>query len=122
MQKTVHDLVQEAKAEIQEISVDDVLQRHLTNSATIIDVREHNEYHSSHLPGAHHIPRGLIEFSLDSHPALDSKEQEIIVYCKAGGRAALAAHQLKKLGYKRVRSIAGGIDAWTAANYPLEPL
>jgi len=54
----------------------------------------------------------MLEFSLASHPSLANVEDPVIVYCKTGGRAALAAQTLQLMGYQQVYSIAGGYDAW----------
>lgn len=48
-------------------------------------------------------------------PALSHKHQPLVVYCRTGERAALAALALQQLGFTEVRSIAGGITAWTDA-------
>ncbi len=66
------------------------------------------------------ISRGLLEFRIadagfweNYYEELPEKEStEIIVYCKSGGRSALAAETLMQLGYKKVKSLAGGYDAW----------
>jgi len=42
----------------------------------------------------------------------------IICHCGGGGRSALAAESLQKMGYKNVRSMAGGFKAWKAAGLP----
>ncbi len=119
MNKTAMELVQEAKAEIREMDLHQAHDKHQSEQTAIIDVRETHEFAGGHIPGAHHISRGMLEFKADSHPALKDKNQEILVYCKTGGRAALAAHQLKKMGYTNVHSIQGGMDAWTKAEHPV---
>jgi rhodanese-related sulfurtransferase len=43
----------------------------------------------------------------------------IICHCGGGGRSALAAESLKKMGYENVRSMAGGLKAWKAAGLPV---
>ncbi|MBN2680237.1 rhodanese-like domain-containing protein [Acidithiobacillus montserratensis] len=119
MNKTAMDLVKEAKAEIREMDLRQAHDKHQTEAVVIIDVREAHEFSAGHIPGAHHISRGMLEFKADSHPALKDKDREILVYCKTGGRAALAAHQLKKMGYTNVHSISGGMDAWNDADHPV---
>jgi rhodanese-related sulfurtransferase len=42
----------------------------------------------------------------------------IICHCGGGGRSALAAESLQKMGYKNVRSMAGGFKAWKVAGLP----
>ncbi len=119
MDKTAMELVKEAKAEIREMDLQQAHGKHQSEEVVIIDVREAHEFSGGHIPGAQHISRGMLEFKADSHPALKDKNREILVYCKTGGRAALAAQQLKKMGYSNVHSIQGGMDAWVDAGHPV---
>ncbi len=112
--KTAHDLVATAKSKIQEVSVEDA-QEAISEADVLLDVREADEYAAGHLPGAIHISRGLLEFKLSNHPQLSARDLKIVLYCKTSGRAALAACALHDMGYLNVKSIAGGIDAWTGA-------
>ena len=81
----------------------------------LLDVREADEFHAGHIPGAINIPRGVLEFKLSNDPALCARELNIVLYCKTSGRAALAACSLQAMGYRQVQSLAGGFDAWSAA-------
>jgi rhodanese-related sulfurtransferase len=110
MSLTPQQLVAEAKAQIKEIDTTTAAQ-HIDAGSVVIDVREPAEFESAHLPTAISIPRGLLEFKTD-HPALADKAAEILLYCKTGGRSALAALNLQRLGYSNVRSMSGGFDAW----------
>jgi rhodanese-related sulfurtransferase len=112
--KTAHDLVTAAKSEIKEIALADVPQA-IQESDVLLDVREPDEYASGHIPGAVHIPRGMLEFKLSSDPQLGARDLKIVLYCKTSGRAALAAKTLHEMGYLHVQSIAGGVEAWTEA-------
>jgi len=85
----------------------------------LIDVREPEEYHAGHLPGAINVPRGLLEFKLSNDPALEDRSLNLVIYCKNSGRSALSAKVMKEMGYLHVQSIAGGIEAWEAADMPL---
>ena len=113
--KTAHDLVSAAKAQIQEISAD-LSDQHIRCADVLIDVRETDEYHAGHIPGAVFIPRGMLEFKLTSTPELIPRDLKIVVYCKTGGRSALAALTLQEMGYVNVKSISGGFDAWRHRN------
>jgi rhodanese-related sulfurtransferase len=116
--KTAHDLVTEAKSLIEAISPSEA--EHLIKSADfVIDVREADEYHQGHVPGAINIPRGVLEFRMSSTPELEERDRNIVLYCTSNGRGALAAKSLKEMGYLNVKTIAGGIDAWTAEKKPL---
>jgi len=116
--KTAHDLVTAAKTHVQEIPIDQAEQA-LLRADVLLDVREDNEFASSHLPGAIHVSRGLLEFKLSSTPALAARDLKVVLYCKTSGRAALAAAVMRDMGYLDVVSIAGGFDAWVAAGKPV---
>ncbi len=116
--KTAHDLVTAAKARIQEVSLDHAEQA-ILDADVLIDVREADEYAADHIAGAVHVPRGLLEFKLGNTPELSSRDLKIVLYCKNSGRAALAACSLHDMGYLKVTSITGGIDAWVDAGKPV---
>ncbi|MDO5504971.1 MAG: rhodanese-like domain-containing protein [Pseudoxanthomonas suwonensis] len=125
MSKTAADLVAEARRNIREISAAEWSEGR--RGGVLIDVREPVEYATGHLGGAVNIPRGVLEFQVDAHPAvakvvdpaLSHKHQPVTVICRTGGRAALAAVALQQLGFADVRSIAGGTTAWIDAGLPL---
>lgn len=116
--KTAHDLVAAAKSRIQEVSVAEADQA-IQNADVLIDVREADEFAAGHLPGAIHASRGMLEFKFSTNPALNSRDLNIVLYCKTSGRAALAACALHDMGYVQVQSIAGGFDAWSGAGKPV---
>ena len=110
-------LVDEAKAETREVSVSETIER-MKGGATLIDVREDNEYAAGHAAGAEHMGRGIIERDIRTkHP---DKGEELILYCGGGFRSALSAVNLQKMGYTNVWSMAGGWSAWKAADAPVE--
>ncbi|MDO8180023.1 MAG: rhodanese-like domain-containing protein [Undibacterium sp.] len=116
--KTANDLVAAAKSRIQEITQDEAEQA-IRESDMLIDVREADEFAMGHIPGAMLIPRGLLEFKFSSTPEFSSRDLSIVIYCKTSGRAALAASALHDMGYLKVKSIAGGFDAWAGAGKPI---
>lgn len=116
--KTAHDLVAAAKARIQEVSLDHAEQA-ILDADVLIDVREADEYVAGHIAGAVHVPRGLLEFKFSNAPELYARDLKIVLYCKNSGRAALAACSLHEMGYLKVTSITGGIDAWMDAGKPV---
>jgi rhodanese-related sulfurtransferase len=116
--KTSHDLVMAAKSHIQEVPIAQA-EPALLRADVLLDVREADEFGTGHLPGAIHVPRGLLEFKLSGTPALSARDLKVVLYCKSGGRAALAAAVMQDMGYLDVVSIAGGVDAWAAAGKPL---
>jgi len=112
MPLTAMDLVTQAKKHIVEIDV--TAAKTALEASLILDVREPAEYAAGHLPGAFNIPRGVLEFKIDSHPDFqDKRDAHIIVYCQTGGRSALATEALNKMGFNNAVSMAGGFKAWT---------
>ena len=128
MTLTANDLVAAARQRIREIPATEV-HAPAVDECVLIDVREPDEYAAGHLPGAINLPRGILEFRIEAHPAmacvpsepLSVKSRPLVVYCLTGGRAALAADSLQQLGFSRVSSLAGGINAWREAGLPVTP-
>lgn len=116
--KTAHDMVEEARQHIDEVSPE-AAETLMREADAVIDVREPDEYQSGHIPGAINIPRGLLEFRLSNSPELAARDLNVMLYCKTSGRAALAARSLADMGYLQVRSIEGGYDAWHEAGKPI---
>lgn len=75
----------------------------------LIDVREPSEYQINRIPGSTLIPLGNLPEKVHE---LDSAD-EIVVHCHFGGRSAKAAELLDKMGFRKVKNLAGGIDAWS---------
>jgi len=124
MPKQLSDFVQEALKSVEEVSVQtaDELRK---NGWTVLDVREGDEFQSGHIPGAYHVPRGFLEVRADlSHPKRDpnmaDRSQKFLCICGGGHRSALAAQTLAAMGFDNVKSIAGGMSAWSEANLELE--
>lgn len=125
MTMTASDLVADARRAIREIGPEQFSAS--AEGCILIDVREPAEFDTGHIAGAVNIPRGVLEFQVDAHPAvanvsdpaLSHKDQPVVVYCRTGGRAALAALNLQRMGFSDVRSIAGGISDWAVAGLPV---
>jgi adenylyltransferase/sulfurtransferase len=88
-------------------------------SIILIDVREPYEYELSNL-GGRLIPLSLLPAALEE--LADSKEEEIIVHCKSGGRSAKAAAFMRQQGFKNVRNLLGGILDWKNKIDPRLPI
>lgn len=115
MTTTGQDLVSEAKKHITEVNVERAKQLLAEGNITLIDTREESEYAAGHIDNATLLPRGVIEFKVNTVPELADKSKAVLIYCRTGGRSALAAHTLQTLGYKTVLSMAGGFEAWQKA-------
>ena len=126
MSLSASDLVAAAKTRISEVSVD-ALAAEEHREDVLIDVREPAEFEMGHLAGAINIPRGVLEFQVEAHPAmacavdpaLALRDRAITLYCRTGGRSALAADAPQQMGFSKVRSMAGGITAWTERGHPV---
>jgi rhodanese-related sulfurtransferase len=112
-------LVQEAKAHVHEVTVDDVKARlDRGEKFHLVDVREEGEWAKDHLPGAVHLGKGIIERDVEER--IPDPGADIVLYCGGGFRSALAADNLRKMGYTNVASMDGGIRGWREKGYPLE--
>ena len=109
---TVQDMVSAAKQQITEVTVDKAKQLLAEGGIALVDVREESEYAAGHIDNAILLPRGVLEFKIGSLPELADKAKPVIIYCRTGGRASMAAVNMKALGYTNVVSIAGGYEGW----------
>src|SRR5882672_4022943 len=96
-----------------EISIEELKSRmDRGEKLNIIDVREEWEYEEFNI-GAQHLPLSLFMSKLSELE--DLKNEEVIVHCKMGGRSMQAAMVLEQLGFKNVKNVTGGMDAWRMA-------
>lgn len=84
----------------------------------LVDVREPQEWQEGMIPGAHPVPRGVLEMQVDGRVPRDAA---VVVYCAAGGRSALAARSLQEMGFSRVENLRGGFQGWVGAGLPVTP-
>jgi molybdopterin/thiamine biosynthesis adenylyltransferase/rhodanese-related sulfurtransferase/molybdopterin converting factor small subunit len=102
-----------------EISVEELVRERQDkgDDLVLIDVREPHEWEISHIDGARLIPLGQLPDrlgELDGH-------SEIVTHCHHGARSMKALEILKGAGFSKVRSLAGGIDAWAERIEPGMP-
>lgn len=115
-QVTHQQLIARARAEIRETSASDVKQRLEKKDAfTLVDIRERDEFDQGHIPGAIFIPRGFLELRIEEKQP--DRDAPIVVYCAGGLRSALAARNLKEMGYTNVESLLGGFNSWKNLGY-----
>lgn len=125
--KTVQDLIQQARQRIREIDHEAMLELQ-QRGIPVVDVREPAEFAAGHIPGSVSIPRGVLEFEIDGHPAVNCVKDPalghrglpIVLYCRSGARSALAAAALCELGFVEPLSLAGGFQGWSSAGRPVE--
>ncbi|GAA2716007.1 rhodanese-like domain-containing protein [Actinoplanes palleronii] len=96
---------------VDEIRVDQL--RH-GDTAVLIDVRSPGEYAEGHLPGAVNVPLDDLDTVIARYAG-----QDVVTVCRSGARSAIAARMLAAAG-ARVRSLAGGTEAWRQAGRPVE--
>ena len=109
-------LVELAKTQINEITIDEMLQHN--QPYVLLDIREDHEWAQGHLPEAMHLGKGIIERDIEQTVA--DKKQKIVLYCGGGYRSALSAQTLQQMGYQNVFSLAGGYREWCERKLPLD--
>lgn len=107
--------VAQVRAGVREIAVAEAA---AADGGVRLDVREPDETATGFLPGARLVPRGFLEQRVQAE--VPDPATPIVVYCASGNRSVLAARTLAELGYRDVRSLAGGIAAWRAAGLAVE--
>ena len=114
--KSPKSLINEALKEIKTISPSEALQLSKENKCNLIDIRDGLELErEGRVENSHHVSRGLLEFSIHPESPYVQKEnldlnKELVLFCAAGGRSALAAKTLKEMGFKKVSHIDGGFN------------
>lgn len=86
--------------------------------ATLLDVREPDEWADGHVKNALHIPRGQVPARVPE--MLQDKSSPVVTYCAAGARAQMAAEAMREMGYENVMPMQGGYSDWQAAGYPVD--
>ena len=121
--KTPQTLVKEALSEITTISPSQALEKLNKNECNLIDIRDAVELENlGKIESSINIPRGLLEFMI--HPEsvfiqnnnLDLNK-EIVLFCAAGGRSALAAKTLKEMGFEKVSHVEGGFGSMSNSGF-----
>jgi rhodanese-related sulfurtransferase len=100
------------------LSADGAVQLINREKAVVIDVCEAQEYAAGHVVGAKNIPLGQLEGKLAN--VVKNKATPLIMVCYSGARSNRAVSIAKKLGFEKALSLSGGINAWRAANLPVE--
>ena len=112
--KSPQTLVTEALNVVKTITPEEAMKLDKENKCNLIDIRDEVELQKlGSIENSFHIPRGLLEFSIHPESAYVQNNQldlnkEIVLFCAAGGRSALAAKTLKEMGFDNVSHIEGG--------------
>ena len=125
MKKTIKTLLAEAEELIETISVEQALELAGQEEVQFVDIRDIRELtREGKIPGAHHAPRGMLEFWVDPespyHKPLFASGKKFVFYCASGWRSALATRALQEMGLEPVCHLEGGISAWKEAGGAIE--
>lgn len=122
MAKSAAELVAEARSQVAAVSPEQT-PAEVSAGAVLLDVRETEECQHGHIDGSLQIPRGVLESFADPagphHPEALDPSRRVIVVCRSGARAALAAVTLQTMGYVDVAVLDGGLVAWRDAGLPV---
>jgi len=124
MKKTVKSMVDEATAAITTYSIEEARELHGREDVQFIDIRDIRELERDGvIPGAFHAPRGMLEFWVDPespyHKSVFAGDKQLVLFCAACWRSALATKTLQDMGLEQVAHIGGGFGAWKAAGAPV---
>ena len=114
--KSSKSLIEEALKEIKTISPSEALKLSKENKCNLIDIRDVVELQNTgRIENSFNIPRGMLEFSIHPESPFFKKEKlesnkEMVLFCAAGGRSALAAKTLQDMGFDKVSHIDGGFS------------
>ena len=121
----VKELVAEAKARIETMSVEEVRAARDAGAILMVDIRDIRELErTGRIPGALHAPRGMLEFWIDPespyhNPAL-ATDAKLVLFCASAWRSALAVDALQRMGVENIAEMAGGFTAWAEAGGDIE--
>jgi rhodanese-related sulfurtransferase len=111
-------LVEDAKTRVRQIDIEGY-KKMVAGGEThvLVDTREDNEWDKSHVQGAAHLSRGIIERDIETQ--YPEKNTPLVLYCGGGFRSALVADNLQKMGYTNAISLDGGWRALKDSGLPL---
>ena len=120
------DLIAEANEAVRVLDVGEARAMHGRDDVIFIDLRDIREVaKTGTVAGAHHVPRGMLEFWIDPdspyHKPLFAEDNTFVFYGAGGGRSALAAKTAQDMGLKPVAHMDGGMKAWIEAEAPIDP-
>jgi rhodanese-related sulfurtransferase len=122
--KTAAQLVAEANALVDTLSVEEAIALHGDPDVLFVDIRDVRELQQQGtIPGAFHAPRGMLEFWVDPdtpyYKPVFEEHERLVLFCQSSWRSALAARALVEMGVP-VAHIGGGFKAWQAAGGEVE--
>jgi rhodanese-related sulfurtransferase len=125
LKKGFRQMVDEAKARITTIPLDEARKRLGKEGVVFVDLRDVRELEREGvIPGAFHCPRGMLEFWLDPespyHKPVFVEGKEFVFFCNGAWRSALAADTAQQMGLENVVEMDGGFTGWKNAGHPVE--
>src|SRR5207237_5088014 len=112
------EVLRQIKSRIDEVDPA-VVREQVSNGATVIDVREPEEWAAGHIPGAVHVPKSYLESRIEG--AVPDRSGHVILYCASGNRSAWATRtMIEDLGYENVESMTGGFTLWKDRGYEVD--
>ena len=123
--KSSQTLVAEALKSVKTVSPEEALKLVNENKCNLIDIRDAVELQKmGTVEKSFHISRGLLEFSIHPESAYAQREKldpnkEMVLFCAAGGRSALAAKTLNEMGFEKVSHIDGGFGAMKNSGFKI---
>jgi len=116
-----HDLVNEVKKNIKEISIDETKAKlDKKEKIVLIDTREESEWNEKRIDGAIYLGKGIIEREIEL--TVPNQKTQIVLYCAGGFRSALSAENLQRMGYSNVYSMIGGIKEWEEKGFSINKI
>ena len=123
--KSAQQLVQEAYTEVKTINTDQALALVRDNKCNLIDIRDVRELEKEgRVENSVHIPRGMLEFWIDPNSQYFKEgkldlDKEMVLFCAAGARSALAAKALQDMGFEKVSHVEGGFGAIKQSDFKI---
>ena len=123
--KSSQTLVAEASKVVKTISPEEALKLTSENKCNLIDIRDAVELQrEGMIENSFHISRGLLEFSIHPESTYSQREKldpnkEMVLFCAAGGRSALAAKTLNEMGFEKVSHVEGGFGAMKNSGFKI---
>src|SRR3984893_9601010 len=116
MAKTSKNILDEARAQIKSIDIEEARRMLEKPGTVLLDVREGDEWRQGHIPQAVGIPRGFLELRVEEK--VPDHKTPIILQCASGTRSLLAARALREMGYENLYNLTGGFNAWKDRGLP----
>ncbi len=125
MKISAKQLVADANAEIETVSVEAAKKLLGDENIVFIDIRDVRELaRDGRIPGAMHMPRGMLEFWVDPESPyyrdVFGSGKKFIFFCAGALRSALATQQVQRMGLEPVAHLEGGFGAWRDAGGPID--